>query len=69
MLATTSPQRDRNNKVKFPRIDSKPKSTPGDKYLGNLPDDITAKAWLYSDSNAQYGKEKYNLGVKTSMKR
>lgn len=69
MLATTSPQRDRSNRVRFPRIDSKPKSIPGDKNTGDVPDDITAKAWLYCSSNTQYGKDKHNLGVKTGLKR
>ena len=69
MLATTSPQRDRSNRVRFPRIDSKPKSIPGDRHACDVPDDLTAKAWLYCSSNTQYGKKNDDLGVKTSMKR
>ena len=59
MLATTSPQRERGTKVKFPRIDSKPKSIPGDRQVGDIPDDITAKAWLFSTANTQYGNQKH----------
>ena len=51
MLATSN----RSNPLKFPRIDSKPRSLPGDKVPGIGPQDITAKAWMYSTAQSQYG--------------
>jgi hypothetical protein len=56
--------------VKFPPITKKSKSLPSNsKSTPSSLDLVTAKSWMYSTPNTQYGNINKNLGFKVTAKR
>lgn len=45
------------DKVKFPRISTKPRSLPGENNKQLFLDEVSAKSWIYYTPTAQYGKK------------
>lgn len=55
MQTTNFSSNSNSTRVRFPRIETKTRSLPGDKRLASLVDEITAKSWLYSSPGSEYG--------------